>query len=238
MTYIGKVVGRGEVRPVWSKVEAILAFPAPVSRRDLRYFLGMAGYYRGFCKNFSAVAAPLTNLLSPKVCFVWSDECHVFQQIKASLTNAPVLAAPNFDQPFKLAIAASELEAGAVLLQDGADGVEHPLSYISKKFSYQCTYSTTEKEALAMILALNQFEVDVRSSNVPVTVFIDHKPLIFLQKMRNTNQWLMWWNLFLQAFNVVGDMSVAGTMLSQMYLVFVIGCRILFVIIHTQKNNH
>lgn len=64
LTYLGKVVGRGQVEPVQSKVEAILSFPVPVSRRELRHFLGMAGYYRSFCRNFSAVAAPLTDLES------------------------------------------------------------------------------------------------------------------------------------------------------------------------------
>ena len=59
----------------------------------------MAGYYRGFRKNLSAVAAPLTDLLSPKASFVWSDDCwHAFQQIKALLTKAPVLAVPNFSR--------------------------------------------------------------------------------------------------------------------------------------------
>ena len=83
VVYLGKVVGRGEVRTVQAKVEAIHDFPAPASRRDLRCFLGMAGYYRGFCKNFSAVAAPLTDLISPKVRFVWSEGCqYAFEQIK------------------------------------------------------------------------------------------------------------------------------------------------------------
>jgi len=69
VTYLGKVVGWGEVRPVHSKVEAILAFPEPGTRRDLRCFLGMAGYYRGFCRKCSAVAAPLTDLFKPKDSF-------------------------------------------------------------------------------------------------------------------------------------------------------------------------
>uniref|UniRef100_A0A673Y3Q0 ribonuclease H n=1 Tax=Salmo trutta TaxID=8032 RepID=A0A673Y3Q0_SALTR len=69
VTYLGKQVGRGQVRPVTGKVEAIVAFPAPTTRRQLRRFLGMVGYYRTFCKNFSTVVAPLSSLLSPKVPF-------------------------------------------------------------------------------------------------------------------------------------------------------------------------
>lgn len=96
----------------------------------------MAGYYRGFCRNFSVVVAPLTDLLSPKVRFRWSDHSQqAFEAIKAVLTNAPVLVAPVFNRPFKLAVDASESGAGAVLLQDDAEGVEHPVSYFSKKFN-------------------------------------------------------------------------------------------------------
>ena len=208
VVYLGKVVGRGEVRTVQAKVEAIHDFPAPASRRDLRCFLGMAGYYRGFCKNFSAVAAPLTDLISPKVRFVWSEGCqYAFEQIKDLLSNAPVLAAPNFEQPFKLAIDACDVGAGAVLLQDGADGVEHPVSYFSRKFNrHQRVYSTIEKEALAIVLALDHFEVYVGSASVPVAIYTDHNPLVYLKSMRNTNQRLMRWSIFMQAFNVVSKL--------------------------------
>lgn len=142
-----------------------------------------ASYYRRFYKNFPAVAALLTDLLSPKASFVWSDDCrYAFQQIKTLLTKAPMLATPNFDQPFKLAVDASELGAGAVLLQDGGDGVEHPVFYFSKKFNrHQRVYSTIEKEALALVLALTNFEVYVGSSNVPVMVYTDHNPCFPLE---------------------------------------------------------
>lgn len=73
--YLGKQVGRGKVQPLGAKIEAIVSFPVPTTRRELRRFLGMAGYYRGFCRNFSSVAAPLTDLLSPSVPFVWSEKC-------------------------------------------------------------------------------------------------------------------------------------------------------------------
>lgn len=74
------------------------------------------------------VAAPLTDLLSPKVCFRWLECCQqAFIAIKAILTNAPVLAVPVYGCPFQVAVDASESGAGPVLLQDGANGVEHPV---------------------------------------------------------------------------------------------------------------
>ena len=73
VTYLGKVVGRGQVRPVGAKVEAICTFSVPSNRQELRRFLGMVGYYRGFCQNFATVVTPLTNLLSSKVPFHWTE---------------------------------------------------------------------------------------------------------------------------------------------------------------------
>ncbi|XP_037776712.1 uncharacterized protein LOC119573573 [Penaeus monodon] len=73
--FLGHVVGGGTVAPVTAKVEAILQFPTPTDRKSLQRFLGMAGYYRRFCPNFSHVSAPLTDLISPKKLFTWTSEC-------------------------------------------------------------------------------------------------------------------------------------------------------------------
>lgn len=64
MTYLGHVVGQGQVKPVDAKISVISDFPRPESKKQLMRFLGMAGYYRKFCPNFSAIAEPLTQLLS------------------------------------------------------------------------------------------------------------------------------------------------------------------------------
>lgn len=90
--------------------------------------------------------------------------------MKAFFSSSPVLSAPNFAVPFKLEVDASGTGAGAVLLQKGID---HPVCYLSKKFSAaQCRYSTIEKEALAMLWALQHFEAYVGSTPQPVLVFI------------------------------------------------------------------
>lgn len=110
--YLGKVVGCGVVRPIEAKVEAILSFGAPSSHCTLKRFLGMVGHYRSFCCNFATIAEPLTNLLSPKVPFVWSETCQVaFDSLKALLSTTPVLSAPDFKRPFKLAVDASDVGA-------------------------------------------------------------------------------------------------------------------------------
>lgn len=86
-----------------SKVQAILDFPVPTTKKELCRFLGMTGYYRCFCKNLSVVASPLTKLLSKAVSFKWSPEC----QLKTLLCSATVLAAPCFEKPFLLEVDAS-----------------------------------------------------------------------------------------------------------------------------------
>ena len=95
-------------------------------------FLGMAGYYSKFCKNFSGIAEPLTNLLKKSTKFKWNDKCQdAFDRLKAILKSAPVLLAPDFDKCFKLAVDASDVGIGAVLLQEDNNGIDHPVCYFS-----------------------------------------------------------------------------------------------------------
>ena len=68
-------MGQGQVKPVEAKVEAISDFPVPTGKGQLMHFLGMAGFYRKFCNNFSVIAEPLTNLLGKRVKYVWTDDC-------------------------------------------------------------------------------------------------------------------------------------------------------------------
>uniref|UniRef100_A0A669BX09 Gypsy retrotransposon integrase-like protein 1 n=1 Tax=Oreochromis niloticus TaxID=8128 RepID=A0A669BX09_ORENI len=160
VTYLGKQVGQGQVWPVTAKIQAIVEFPVPQMRRALRRFLGMCGYYRGFCKNFATVVVPLTDLISPVKHIVWTPVCQTaFESAKALLCSSPVLTAPNFTCPFKLEVDASASGAGAVLMQEDHHGVDRPICYFSKKFNkHQMNYSTIEKEALALLLALQHFE--------------------------------------------------------------------------------
>ena len=167
-------------------------------------FLGMAGYYRKFCPNFSTIAEPLTRLLSKRVKFTWSPECErAFQKLKAILESSPVLVAPNFSKLFKLVVDASEVASGSALLQEDQVGVDHPVCYFSKKFNKsQLNCSTIEKECLALVLAIKHFEVYLSSSSLPICVFSDHNPLVFINKMKNSNQRLLRWSLMLQEYNI------------------------------------
>ena len=97
----------------------------------------MAGYYRKFCKNFSGIAEPLTNLLKKSTKFKWNDKCQdAFDRLKAILKSAPVLFAPDFDKCFKLAVDASDVGIGAVLLQEDNNGIDHPTGERRKSISH------------------------------------------------------------------------------------------------------
>jgi hypothetical protein len=202
--YLGHVVGQGQVRPYQAKVEAIERFPPPSRKKELMRFLGMAGFYRKFCPNFSDVAEPLTNLLKKDQKFIWSDKCQqAFEKIKGLLMSSPILVAPNFEKAFKIQIDASDVGCGGVLLQENEQGIDQPVCFYSRKFNkHQRNYSTIEKETLALILSLKQFEVYVSSPAFPVVVYSDHNPLTYVLKMRKISRKLMRWSLIIQEYPI------------------------------------
>ena len=98
---------------------------------------------------------------------------------------------------------ASDYGAGAVLLQESEQKIDHPISYFSQKFDpHQRNYSTCEKETLALILALRYFDFYLSAARFPIEVLTDHNPLVFLSKMRDRNQRLLRWSLMLQEYNL------------------------------------
>ena len=118
--------------------------------------------------------------------------------------NTPVLSAPNFDKQFKLTIDASDIGIGAALFQESDDGVDRVVCYFSKKLTKsQKNYSTIEKECLALLLALQHFDVYLNVTLHPILVYTDHNPLTFLCKMSNKNQRLTRWSLLLQEYDII-----------------------------------
>ena len=202
--YLGHKVGQGYVTPIMAKVEAIAKFPIPTNKKELMRFLGMAGFYRKFCPNFSSVVSPLTNLLQKRVNFEWTKDCEKsFHKIKSVLMSNPVLSTPDFSKQFKLTVDASDVGIGAALFQEHSDKVDRVVSYFSKKLTKcQQKYSTIEKECLALLLALQHFDVYLNVTLHPILVYTDHNPLTFLHKLSNKNQRLTRWSLLLQEYNI------------------------------------
>jgi len=92
-------------------------------------FHGLASFYRGFVSNFSSLASPLNELVKKDTLFCWNEKHkQAFKRLKAQLTNAPILALPNFEKTFELECDASGVGIGAILLQGG-----HPIAYFREK---------------------------------------------------------------------------------------------------------
>jgi hypothetical protein len=146
------------IRPDPTKIRAIEEYPVPKTVRDIRAFVGLAGYYRRHVPNFAELAKPLTTLTKKEIPFKWTKEQQeAFDMLKQILSTAPLLMYPDFSQPFIVACDASTKAVGAILLQF-RDGEERPVAYCSRQLnSAESKYSTTELELLAFLFATNQF---------------------------------------------------------------------------------
>ena len=202
-TYLGHVVGNGGVCPEAAKVLAVDAFPQPQTKKQVRAFLGLAGYYRKFIPNFATIAAPLTDLTrrSSPTRVPWSPDCqHAFEQLKNSLRSFPILRSPDFSKPFLLQTDASDRGIGAVLSQTDDNGVEHAICFYSKKLlPREEKYATVEKECLAIKTAVDVFKVYLLGRRF--TIQTDHRALEWLQNSREKNGRLTRWSLALQPYD-------------------------------------
>ena len=201
--YLGHIVGNGEVRPEMQKVGAVMDFPQPTTKKDVRSFLGLTGYYRKFIPNYSTIALPLTDLTKKHTpnAVVWTTACSTaFQELKRLLTCSPVLKSPDVNRPFVLQTDASERGIGAVLSQRSADGEEHPVAYYSRKLlPREERYSTVEKECLAIKLGVQAFRVYLLGKAFVVQT--DHRSLEWLHRLKENNARLTRWSLALQPYN-------------------------------------
>nr|GFB47852.1 reverse transcriptase domain-containing protein [Tanacetum cinerariifolium] len=133
-----------------AKIEVISKLPHLTTVKGIRSFLGHAGFYRRFIKDFSKISRPMTHLLEKNSPFIFSNECiQAFRTLKDKLTEAPILIAPNWDHPFEHMCDASDYVVGAVLGQR-IEKYFRPIHYSSKTMNQaEANYTTTEKEMLA-----------------------------------------------------------------------------------------
>ena len=155
MEYLGHVISVEGISMDPSKVKAILQWPAPSDVSQLRSFLGLAGYYRRFCRGFSGLAAPLTALQGKGVSWRWEEaERAAFEAIKHAIASAPVLKPFDPDLPTEVTVDASEYAVGAVMHQ-GKHPHMHPVAFESRKMTpAERRYPVHEQEALALVHAL------------------------------------------------------------------------------------
>nr|GFC18613.1 reverse transcriptase domain-containing protein [Tanacetum cinerariifolium] len=162
-----------------AKIKVISKLPHPTTVKGIRSFLGHAGFYRRFIKDFSKISRPMTHLFEKNSPFIFSNECiQAFRTLKDKLTEAPILIAPNWDQPFELMCDASDFAVGAVLGQR-IEKHFRPIHYASKMMNQtEANYTTTEKEMLAVVYAFEKFRSYLIMNKS--IVYTDHFALKYL----------------------------------------------------------
>ncbi|CAN6576829.1 unnamed protein product [Malus baccata var. baccata] len=192
-------------------------FPLPFIDQMLER---LAGFYRRFIKDFSKIAQPLCRLLQKEVAFEFTKECtESFKQLKELLTTAPIIVPPDWSLPFELMCDASDYALGAVLGQR-KDKRPHVIYYASRTLNdAQLNYSTTEKELLAVVFALDKFRSYLIGTKV--IVFTDHAALKYLLTKKEAKPRLIRWILLLQEFDIEirdkkGSENVVADHLSRM----------------------
>nr|GEW97410.1 reverse transcriptase domain-containing protein [Tanacetum cinerariifolium] len=181
------------------KVDVISKLPHPTIVKGIRSFLGHAGFYRRFIKDFSKIARPMNRLLQKDTPFIFSQECvDAFQTFTRKLTEAPILIAPGWDMPFELMCDASDFAIGAVLEQRQYKHFR-PIHYASKTMTEaESKYTTTEKEMLAVVYAFEKFRSYLILNKS--IVYTDHSALKYLFTKKDSNARLLQWVLLLQEF--------------------------------------
>ena len=221
LDYLGYIVSRKGITPNKKKLESILDYPPPKNTKELSSFLGLASYYRKFINTFADKAHPLTALTRKKAEWKWGEEQRdAFNCIKNCLTSRPILSYPNFTREFIIYTDASGYGIGAVLAQmqsplqsadSAADSelgrsesgdMEVVVAYTSKHLNdREAKWSTTEKEAYAIIHAVDVFRTYLYGRKF--TVFTDHRPLEWLMSKAEPAGRLARWALKLQEFDIV-----------------------------------
>ena len=185
--YLGHfILGKGvETGP--KKIEVVLNWPVPKSIKELRSFLGLAGYYRKFIRKFAEKGKPLTDLLK-KGAFMWHDQAQqAFDILKQALVEAPVLALPNFDKFFKIETDASKEGIGAVLMQ-----ADQPIAFISKSLSSKWQQlSVYEKQLLAMVFAVQKWGQYLMNSHFIIKT--NQKSLKWLLQQKISTPFQQFW---------------------------------------------
>ena len=173
----------------------------PTTVKGIRNFLGHAGFYRRFIRDFSKIARPLYRVLEKDTKFYFDESCqNSFEEIKSRLVEALIMAKPDWNREFEIMCDASDFAMGAILGQK-AKKVFKAIYYANKTFNEaQENYSTTEKEMLAIVFACEKFRPYILGSHV--IIHIDHATIKYLMSKKEAKPRLIKWVLLLQEFDL------------------------------------
>ena len=200
--YLGYRVSAEGISTDPKKVLAVQNFPVPKDVRALRSFLGLLSYYWRFIPSFSVVASPLFTLARKGTLFIWTEDCQLsFDKLKTTLTDATVLAFPDFKEDFLLETDASGEGLGAVLSQKQPNGQTVPIAYANRTLqAHERNYGSTELEGLAVVWAIKHFRQYLYSHRC--YVFTDHEALKALLHTPHPSGKIARWGLVIQQLDL------------------------------------
>ena len=224
VSFLGHVLSAKGISPNPEKVDKVRDWPVPKTSKEVHSFIGLASYYRRFIPNFTKWSKPLNALIVPPAHqakvrrgemkkselteFVWSKECQEgFDALKHALTTAPVLAYPDYSQPFVLETDASLKGLGAVLSQKGKDGEVRVIVYASRSLRpserSMHDYSSAKIELMALKWSVcEKFKDYLLGSKF--TVFTDNNPLVYVKTSKLGAAQIHWLSeLALYNFDIV-----------------------------------
>ncbi|GJY55211.1 reverse transcriptase domain-containing protein [Tanacetum coccineum] len=198
---LGHKVSEASLEVDKAKIDVISKLSPPTNIKGIRSFLGHAGFYRRFIKDFSKIARPLTKLLEKDTLFEFNGEYHnVFKLLKEKLTCALVIVSPNWNLPFELMCDASDFVVGATLGQKDGKNF-HPIYFPSKTLNAaQQNYTVTKKELMAVVFAFEKFRSYLVLSKM--IVHTDHSALRHLFKKQDANQHIIHWIPLFKEFDI------------------------------------
>ena len=200
--FLGHIITQDGIKPNPEKVQKILDWKLPDTQKQIKQFLGLAGYYRRFIKDYSKITKPMTKFLKKNEKVDINDENYkaAFLKLKQIITSDQILAYPDFELPFILTTDASNYALGAVLSQI-QNKIERPIAFASRTLNKcETNYSTIEKEALAIIWAVNKYKPYLFGQKF--TLLTDHKPLQFIKNC-NKNQKILKWRIELENYDYI-----------------------------------
>uniref|UniRef100_A0A3B3HPI5 Gypsy retrotransposon integrase-like protein 1 n=1 Tax=Oryzias latipes TaxID=8090 RepID=A0A3B3HPI5_ORYLA len=222
--FLGYIIEAGNIRPDPAKIEAVTQWEIPQTRKKLQQFLGFANFYRRFIRNYSSIAAPLTQLTSINKVYAWNPEADAaFRKLKSLFVSAPILIQPDVTKQFIVEVDASDSGVGAVLSQREDTGKLKPCAFFSRKLSpAEQNYDVGNRELLAIKLALEEWRHWLEGAEKPFQVLTDHKNLAYLRSAKRLNSRQARWCLFFDRFHFTityrpGSRNIKPDALSRKY---------------------
>ena len=199
--YLGVIVSQGQLKMDLKKIEAILHWPTPKSKKNVQQFLGFVNFYCRFVRDFAKTAQPLYRLCGSSAWSWTSPENEAFISLRNSVATCPTLALPLDDGPFLVEADSSGFATGAVLSQLQLNSW-CPVAFYSKCLSeVERNYDIHDKKLLSIMRALTEWRKYLHGSPSPFEIHSDHKNLQYFMTNQKLNRRQACWSLELSEFN-------------------------------------